>query len=275
MGPALWVFLWLWREARLPEGDWFGEVRNCQPIRLEEIAGDLGIPVRTVKRHVATLREAEYLETWKSGREGLEFMVFLWDPEVDNASENGANKTCGAKNGPTGIVPVVPKMAPQTSEATSEGPKMAPRNSCGESVVPKMAPQNPPRPPYKDLSISRSPSSSGESSYVAAARGFITNASVETDQEPEREAVAAGHSPATPGLARARELLTRVEAWERPDLTHTLSEKLARLEPEQVDQAFEFVWRRHRHRNKGLASPAAWWASMLARAADELAQDGP
>ena len=66
-----------------------------------------------------------------------------------------------------------------------------------------------------------------------------------------------------------------MEAWERPDLTHTLSEKLARLEPEQVDQAFEFVWRRHRHRNKGLASPAAWWASMLARAADELAKDGP
>ncbi|MCF8118360.1 MAG: hypothetical protein K9K33_18315 [Desulfarculaceae bacterium] len=276
MGPALWVFLWLWREANLPESEWFGEVRNSRPIRLEEIAGALGITLRTVKRHVSALREAEYLETWSAGHEGLEFMVFLWDPKVEKGDESSTHKASGAKNGTLGIVRQVPKMAPETPDTALPGPKMAPESFSRSSQVPKMAPEHPPTPPHKDLDITRSPSSPGESSYVpAAVRRIKTNAPVETNGEPERGAVVAGHSPETPGLAQARKLLNRVEAWERPDLTRTLTEKLERLEPWQVEQAFEFVWRRHRHRNKGLASPAAWWASMLARAADELAQAGP
>ena len=265
MGPALWVFLWLWREAGLAEGEWFGEVRNSRPIRVEEIAGDLGLPPRTVERHIAKLREAEYLETWRSNH-AFEAMVFLWDPEVEKrAAAEEANRqkwrldndSPTAKNG--GSLEILQPTA---------------KNDV--SQPPKMAVGHPLRLPHKDLDITRSPSSSGESSYVPAAiRRIKTNAPVETNRAPERGAVVAGHSPDTPGLAQARKLLNRVEAWERPDLTRTLTEKLERLEPWQVEQAFEFVWRRHRHRNKGLASPAAWWASMLARAADELAQSSP
>lgn len=276
MGPALWVFLWLWREANLAKGEWFGEVRNSRPIRLEEIAETTGITLRTVKRHVSALREAEYLETWSAGHDGLEFMVFLWDPETEKEDANGRTKSSGAKNGTLGIVRQVPKMAPETPDTGSPGPKMAPEDFEHRAQVPKMAPEHPLRLPHKELSITRSPSSPGEGSYVTAAiRRIKTNAPVETGMEPERGAVVAGHSSDTPGLAQARKLLERVEAWERPGLTRTLSEKLGRLTPWQVEQAFEFVWRRYPHRNKGLASPAAWWASMLARAADELAQAGP
>ena len=275
MGPALWVFLWLWREAGLQEGEWAGEVRGGRAIRLEEIAGKLGIPERTVKRHIASLREAEYLETWSAGHGGLEFMVFLWDPEMEKSGS-------GAKNGPGGMITRGPKMAPEDLESTSPRPKMAPEGIDHAAQGPKMAPEHPPRPPHKELNESRERSLSGEGSHVcvsnvpAATERFNTNAPVETETAGAGPgSPAAGDRAETPGLARARQLLDRVEAWERPELTRTLQDKLGRLEPWQVEQAFEFVWRRHRHRNKGLDSPAAWWASMLARAADELARAGP
>ena len=275
MGPALWVFLWLWREAGLQEGEWAGEVRGGRAIRLEEIAGDLGIPERTVKRHIASLREAEYLETWSAGHGGLEFMVFLWDPE----KEKGGSE---AKNGPGGIIPHGLKMAPEDPESKSQGPNLALEGIDQAAQGPKMAPEHPPRPPHKELYISRERSLSSEGSHVsvsnvpAATERFNTTASVETETAGAGPgSPVAGDRAESPGLIRARQLLDRVEAWERPELTRTLQNKLGRLDPCQVEQAFEFVWRRHRHRNKGLDSPAAWWASMLARAADELARAGP
>ena len=151
MGPALWVFLWLWREARLPEGDWFGEVRNCQPIRLEEIAEALGMQLRTVRRHISALREAEYLETWNAGHTGLEFMVFLWDPEVEKAPQRDAQKSSAAKNGPLGIVPQGPKMAAETPVGNSQRPKMAAEDFDHCPQRPKMAAEHPPDPPIRIL----------------------------------------------------------------------------------------------------------------------------
>lgn len=282
MGPALWVFLWLWREAGLQEGEWAGEVRNSRPIRLEEIAEATGIPLRTVRRHVAMLREAEYLETWKSGSAGLEFMVFLWDPEAEETGKNIPQNDRPAKNGRTEIIPVRPNMAGRDENSPHEGPNMAGRSGEQDPVRPNMAGRHPPRPPHKEFNISRERSLSSEGSHVsvsnvpAATERFNTTAPVETETTGAGpDSPVAGHKPETPGLARARQLLDRVQAWERPELTRTLQDKLGRLEPWQVEQAFEFVWRRHRHRNKGLDSPAAWWASMLARAADELARAGP
>lgn len=289
MGPALWVFLWLWREARLEEGKWGGEVRGGQAIRLEEIGRSLGITVRTVKRHLARLREAEYVETWLAGV-GMEIMVFLWDPVKEAAAkEEERGQFCPPNNNYRGD-----KTVP-SAEKDERGDNTVPSVMIHDGTILSPLEQKPPKTddeqgeggtilsplgtpsdsPLGELDITRNSLSSGGDSLVC-----VSNEPTATREEPCNEAQvererggqkkpAAGNGE-SPGLLKARVLILRVEEWERPDLTRTLAFKLGRLSPGEVERAFDFVWRRHRHRNKGLDSPAAWWASMLARAADEL-----
>lgn len=63
--------------------------------------------------------------------------------------------------------------------------------------------------------------------------------------------------------------LSRIQSWERPELTATLCAKLTRLSAAKLNLVFETCWRRHAVRPKALDSPAAWWAKLLAVIADE------
>ena len=79
IGPAIWVFLWLWN--RKGEGGIVGPGEAGSIITKGRIAKDLGISERSVKRHLATLREGNYLDTWFEGP-GFTAIVQLWDPKA-------------------------------------------------------------------------------------------------------------------------------------------------------------------------------------------------
>jgi DNA-binding Lrp family transcriptional regulator len=65
IGPAIWEFLWfvskVTREVQ-EEGETWGIVLGGRPVKLAEIAAELGGSERTVKRNVARLKEEGYIE---------------------------------------------------------------------------------------------------------------------------------------------------------------------------------------------------------------------
>ena len=78
MGKAVWVYLWLWRRLGSQARIWGGQVPGV--VTTEDAARELGIPRRTVERHLASLREREYILTEQAGH-GLKVEVNLWNPE--------------------------------------------------------------------------------------------------------------------------------------------------------------------------------------------------
>lgn len=68
-------------------------------------------------------------------------------------------------------------------------------------------------------------------------------------------------------------LISRIEAWERPELTRRLREALGAVPLTHLDAVFEQAWRLHRTRRKDLDNPAGWWASTLQRCAEACLRD--
>jgi DnaD/phage-associated family protein len=66
IGPAIWEFLWLISKVTKEvqeEGETWGIVLGGRPVKLAEIAGELGGSERTVKRNIARLKDEGYIET--------------------------------------------------------------------------------------------------------------------------------------------------------------------------------------------------------------------
>jgi DNA-binding MarR family transcriptional regulator len=66
IGPAIWEFLWFVSKVTKEiqeEGETWGIVLGGRPVKLAEIADELGGSERTVKRNVARLKEEGYIET--------------------------------------------------------------------------------------------------------------------------------------------------------------------------------------------------------------------
>ena len=279
MGGALWVFLWLWREGAAGESPFVREVRGGAPVRVEEIGAGLGLPVGTVKRHLAQLREAGYLTTFRE-HHAFTAIVNIWRP-------GGEDHESKPKNGPS-------------HDGASQGPKMGldPRNdesrpknepSLCESR-PKNGPsENPPGPPLKEQELLLNNLVSEGSSVPDP--GFLLRTSskqLRANVVPIRPGVEGEPPPSGPGIAAAvaagpspRRLrheqailhhLGRIEAWERPELTATLSDALMAVPLEHLAEVFELCWRKHRLRNKALENPAGWWAAMLRQSAEAVAK---
>lgn len=253
MGGALWVFLWLWREGAAGDSPFVREVRGGAPVRVEEIAAGLGLPVGTVKRHLAQLREAGYLTTFRE-HHAFTAIVNIWRP-------GGEDQESRPKNGPS------------LSESR-------PKNGPSE---------NPPGPPLKEQELFLDKPSNQGSSFDSP--GFLLRTSssnkranvvpirpgVEAEDRPAVEgaaaAVAAG--PSTRRLRHEQAILHhlgRIEAWERPELTATLRDALLAVPLVHLAEVFELCWRKHRYRNKALENPAGWWAAMLRQSAEVVAK---
>jgi DNA-binding Lrp family transcriptional regulator len=66
IGPAIWEFLWLISKVTKEieeEGETWGIVLGGKPVKLAEIAAELGGSERTVKRNIARLKDEGYIET--------------------------------------------------------------------------------------------------------------------------------------------------------------------------------------------------------------------
>ncbi|ADU95315.1 hypothetical protein GYMC52_2949 [Geobacillus sp. Y412MC52] len=66
IGPAIWEFLWLVSKVTKEvqeEGETLGIVLGGRPVKLAEIAAELGGSERTVKRNIARLKDEGYIET--------------------------------------------------------------------------------------------------------------------------------------------------------------------------------------------------------------------
>jgi len=275
MGGALWVFLWLWREGAAGDSPFVRDVRGGAVVEVEEISAALGLPKRSVERHLATLREAGYLQTFKE-RYGFTALVSLWD-SARSVPPNLAelNQSSPAKNGGTEPIlhPEPPKMA--GLEPTS------PAKNGGTG--------NPPGPPLKEQELLLNNLVSEGSSVPDP--GFLLRTSSSKKKAsvvPIRPGVEGEPPPSGPGIAAAvaagpspRRLrheqailhhLGRIEAWERPELTATLSDALMAVPLEHLAEVFELCWRKHRLRNKALENPAGWWAMMLRQTAEVVAK---
>jgi DNA-binding MarR family transcriptional regulator len=66
IGPAIWEFLWLISKVTKEieeEGETWGIVLGGKPVKLAEIAAELGESERTAKRNIARLKDEGYIET--------------------------------------------------------------------------------------------------------------------------------------------------------------------------------------------------------------------
>jgi DNA-binding Lrp family transcriptional regulator len=70
IGNALWEFLWMiaktTKEVKDEEGETWGIVLGGRPIKLSEIADDIGSSERTVQRNIGRLKEYGYIHTVKA-----------------------------------------------------------------------------------------------------------------------------------------------------------------------------------------------------------------
>jgi DNA-binding MarR family transcriptional regulator len=65
IGPAIWEFLWLISKVTKEieeEGETWGIVLGGKPVKLAEIAAELGGSERNVKRNIARLKDEGYIE---------------------------------------------------------------------------------------------------------------------------------------------------------------------------------------------------------------------
>jgi hypothetical protein len=280
MGGALWVFLWLWREGAAGENPFVREVRGGAPVRVEEIAAGLGLPMRTVKRHLAQLREAGYLTTIRE-HHAFTAIVNIWRP-------GGEDQESGAKNGTSLVGPSqVPTMAldPRNDESGAKNGTSLDVSGAKNGTL-----ENPPGPPLKEQEIYLDKPRVTELSSLPDPGFFLRTSSSNKRANivPIRPGVEGGSAPSGPGIAAAvaagpspRRLrheqailhhLGRIEAWERPELTATLRDALLAVPLVHLAEVFELCWRKHRLRNKALENPAGWWAAMLRQTAEVVAK---
>lgn len=63
MGDAVWLYMWFVDKTTSINENGIGKVLGAKPLTHEEVATDLGIPVKTYRRWVGTLRDAGYINT--------------------------------------------------------------------------------------------------------------------------------------------------------------------------------------------------------------------
>ena len=266
MGGALWVFLWLWRESTACDSPHVREVRGGRSFRAEEIAQALGQPLRSIERHLATLRTHGYLQTWKE-QHGISALVNLWAGESSAPPEMaGQDQSSTAKNGGTESEtgPVPPKMAGLEA--------MSPAKNGGTEI--------PPGPPYEvleELSLDHASNlrSSGPCLIPQPCIDPVPTTAKIANVVPLRPEppgpgsprAAAGVRGSSPREQAILHHLGRIDAWERPELTKTLSRTLWQLPPAGLNEVFELAWTHHRLRNKALDNPPGWWVATLTRLA--------
>lgn len=69
IGPALWEFLWLISKTTkeiTEDGETIGIILGGKPVKISEIAEELGSSERTVKRNIARLKEHGYIKTTRT-----------------------------------------------------------------------------------------------------------------------------------------------------------------------------------------------------------------
>lgn len=127
IGQALWVFLWLWREGPGAEGSWAdgGYCRDGQRIQIAEIARGLGITARTVRRHLAKLRELLYVEIEFVGK-GMEVWVEIRNPDEPAGEAEPGSGPSGQAEGRDS------QPAEGKPEGTGDGSKVGRAGSRGE-----------------------------------------------------------------------------------------------------------------------------------------------
>ncbi|MFE4524714.1 DnaD domain protein [Cytobacillus firmus] len=120
IGPALWEFLWLISKTTKEiqeDGETLGIVLGGRPIKLSEIAGELGSSVRTVKRNIARLKDYHYIATVKAPY-----------GEIYRIRKSKKFSKRGAKNGT--LEREVPKMAPpEVPHLSREVPHLSKRSA--------------------------------------------------------------------------------------------------------------------------------------------------
>lgn len=263
MGGALWVFLWLWREGQDQESPHVRAVRGGAVVRVEEIAEALGLNERTVRRHLGTLCEAGYLNTWREAH-GFTAVVNIWRPAPGQQPERPDSS----------VRSLAPARSNLSDHQASDRTTLSDDSARVDSSVRS---QHPPAPPLRVLEESSLDSSSSEDCLnvpTSAKRAQVVPFKPVAEGPAPAAVVVAGSSPGRLRQEQAiAHLIGRIEDWERPALTKTLLEALCAVPLTHLPAVFDQAWRFHRTRRKDLDNPAGWWAETLRRCAEACARD--
>jgi DNA-binding transcriptional ArsR family regulator len=87
IGPAVHVFLWLWRhvgaDTRRPFG---GLIFDGHKFNISDLVQNLGISNTTIRAHLKLLADAGYIYKISAGRGGLRAAICLWHPNDESGS---------------------------------------------------------------------------------------------------------------------------------------------------------------------------------------------
>lgn len=105
MGISVWLYMWLLDKVTSVDEEGTGKVLGGRPIKYEEVAEELGIPLRTYRRWIATLKRYPYI-TARRSENGLVFTVlktykiFKKRSATSGASLDPLHATNGTSDGP-------------------------------------------------------------------------------------------------------------------------------------------------------------------------------
>ena len=247
MGNAVRVFLWLWGRADL-EG-LCGEVGNHRPLKVRDIARDLGLSQAAIKRDLARLEENDYIDR---AQEQFGFSAFI---QIDY---------------PTNLLPASSNMSQLKVSQLKYEPAESPASSNMSQLKLKKTISPPNNPPIRNKDLLRE-------DYKEPATIRNTDA-LRNHRQPDKEqrpiAVVADQNKVTrfQQVTRAEfaiEEIEKIPEFERPDWTETLRLILTSLSKYQIKQVFDNIWEKKRFRKGDMTNPPGWWAHNL-RAEAEL-----
>ena len=286
IGPkAIWVFLWLWGNAKVTVRPLSGEVFEGRPFRLELIAEELDMSLRTVCRHVARLRDFGYVDTFREGPGGVSAAIHIWRPgqPSTDAMDGDGQEGQGARNAFDGAdsTPARQNLGRQIKSAnsgvfTDEVNKYAKVGrsfenepdrtgrftqdksaSSGISFSKNRESGVPPlnNPPYSEVDLKES--SESTTNVVPFNKGRTRPAVAGAGGDQDRECRQA--SPASEELDR---LLSTIPAHERPSRTKTLDRAFLDMSLHAMGLVFDNVHRKRKEKSN-IANPQGWWATVL------------
>ena len=284
MGAAVWVFLWLWSNAKVDQGPLAGEVFAGRPFSLDQMAHELGMSKRTAVRHLCTLRDHGYVHSWREGQCGISAVVCVWRPDLKATDEGPNGDDHPPDNNPPKDVynaisgALKPEIYNAKYGATTHGEnKSAISGALVEVYNAKYGALNEPHnakygaltqskcvpplltPPYKEF-VKRVYEEPTTTTVVPFERG-------KTRTVPVAAGVAEGNqggecrraSHASKALDKE---LSLIPGHERPIRTKTLERAFLDLSPHDIGLVFDAV-RRERTTSTWLENPPGWWASLL------------
>ena len=289
MDRAVWVFLWLWGNAKVDKYPRSGEVFEGRPFSLELIAEDLDMSPRTVRRYMARLRAYGYVDTWREGPGGISAAVHIWRPgqtEAPATDDEGpeGQRTVGVSDAgdskPTRQNLVRQTKAANSGSITDEEKNTANSGRSFENAADKSGrftndksaksgrsfAENaefcvPPllTPPYNEFvkRVYKEPTTTTVVPFERGKPGTVPVAAgvAEVSQGGECRRV----SPASKALDKE---LSLIPGHERPIRTKTLERAFLDLSPHDIGLVFDAV-RRERTSSTWLDNPPGWWASLL------------